>query len=121
MGVKTYQAYTMTEALAAAKRDLGADAVILETRTFSRSAMLGLRRRTICELTATSSDRAEWSAAPPRRVAQRASSAYSRAAGASATRELAEPKPGAGAGDLLRTRRLAQAIAESDERKARGA
>jgi flagellar biosynthesis protein FlhF len=96
----------MTEALAAAKRDLGADAVILETRTFRRSALMGLRRRTICELTASSSDRAEI-AAGPRRRAERAQAAYARAASA-------------GPGDLVRTRRLAQAIAESHERRARG-
>ncbi len=107
MGVRTYQAYSMTEALAAAKRDLGADAVILETRTFRRSALMGLRRRTICELTASSSDRAEIAAGPRRRAA-RAQAAYARAASA-------------GPGDLVRTRRLAQAIAESHERRARGA
>ncbi len=41
MGIKTYQAYTMAEALAAAKGDLGADAVILETRTFRRGGCSG--------------------------------------------------------------------------------
>jgi len=59
MGVKTYRAYTMAEALGTAKRDLGPDAVILETRTFKRGGLLGVGRRTIFELTATSNDRAD--------------------------------------------------------------
>ena len=57
MGVKTYQAYTMAEALDAAKRDLGADAVVLETRTFKRGGVLGLGKRAVFELTATTADR----------------------------------------------------------------
>lgn len=53
MKLKTYQAYTMAEALAAVKQDLGDSAVILNTRTFKRSRLLGLRRTTIVEVTAT--------------------------------------------------------------------
>ncbi|MHC4709622.1 MAG: hypothetical protein ACYTA3_04150 [Planctomycetota bacterium] len=52
----------MAEALGTAKRDLGPDAVILETRTFKRGGLLGVGRRTIFELTATSNDRATWRA-----------------------------------------------------------
>src|SRR5688572_28928361 len=51
--LKTYHAYTMAEALAAVKRDLGADAVILHTRSFKRGGFLGLFRRTLIEVTAT--------------------------------------------------------------------
>ena len=36
MNIKTYQAFTMAEALAAVKQDLGHDAVILHTRAFKR-------------------------------------------------------------------------------------
>lgn len=55
MNLRTYQAYTMAEALGAVKRDLGADAVILGTRTFRRRSamwMLGFGGRTIVEVTA---------------------------------------------------------------------
>ena len=63
MGVKTYQAYTMAEALDVAKRDLGANAVVLETRSFKRGGLFGLGRRSVFELTATDADRAELSTA----------------------------------------------------------
>ena len=53
MTLRTYHAYTMAEALAAAKSDLGADAVILHTRSFKRGGWFGLFRRTVIELTAT--------------------------------------------------------------------
>lgn len=56
MTVKTYQAYTMAEALAGVKHDLGAEAVILHTRTFKRGGVLGLGRKTIVEVTATPSE-----------------------------------------------------------------
>jgi len=54
--LKTYQAYTMAEALAAVKRDLGQTAVILHTRTFKRGGFLGLGRKTIVEVTATAGE-----------------------------------------------------------------
>ena len=39
MELKIYQAYTMAEALAAVKRDLGPQAVILSTRSFKRGGL----------------------------------------------------------------------------------
>ncbi|MHC4446516.1 MAG: flagellar biosynthesis protein FlhF [Planctomycetota bacterium] len=54
--LKTYHAYTMAEALAAVKRDLGPAAVILHTRTFHRGGMLGIGRKLIVEVTATAED-----------------------------------------------------------------
>jgi len=89
LGVKTYQAYTMAEALVAAKGDLGADAVILETRTFRRGGVLGVRRKTIFELTATSGDRAELSTAKRARRGTPASIGSASAAGNLAAREYA--------------------------------
>lgn len=107
MGVKTYQAYSMTEALAVAKRDLGADAVILDTRTFKRGGVLGVGRKTIFELTATNGDRAELSGrrgAGGRRPAGKAvRDAYRRGTA---------PKPS----NPEHTRRFAQALAETHER-----
>lgn len=53
MKLKTYRAYTMAEALAAVKRDLGADAVIVQTRTSRQGGLLGIGRKTIVEVTAS--------------------------------------------------------------------
>jgi flagellar biosynthesis protein FlhF len=50
--LKSYRAWTMNDALAAVKRDLGADAVILNTRTFKRGGFLRMGRRTVIEVTA---------------------------------------------------------------------
>ena len=76
MAVKTYQAYSMGEALEAAKRDLGIEATILETRSFKRGGILGFGKKTIFELTATEADRAQLShankIAKKNRVAKRA-------------------------------------------------
>lgn len=52
MKLRTYRAWTMAEALAAVKSDLGADAVILHTRSLERRGFFGLGRRTVVELTA---------------------------------------------------------------------
>ena len=120
MGVKTYQAYTMAEALDAAKRDLGADAVVLETRTFTRGGFLGLGKRPVFELTATTADRVDLSGArrePRRAVPRAARAAYARDVGAPAPDA---PRPPA-VSDGTRTRRLAQALAERHERHQRDA
>ena len=42
MSVKTYEAQTMAEAIAAVKKDLGRDAVIVKTRNFRKGGLLGL-------------------------------------------------------------------------------
>lgn len=123
MAVKTYQAYTMSEALAAAKRDLGVDAVILETRSFRRGGFLGLAKKTIFELTAAEADRAELSYAndadgalrPVKRAARQAYARAGRRASSDETRR-AEPK----LKGHLRTRRLAQALVEAHDRRRRG-
>lgn len=56
MTLRTYRAFTMTEALAAVKRDLGADAAILHTRSFRRGGIFGFGRRTVVEVTASRND-----------------------------------------------------------------
>lgn len=53
MRLKTYQAYSMAEALAAVKRDLGRDAVILHTRSFRKGGLLGMGGRQMWEITAS--------------------------------------------------------------------
>ena len=63
--LKTYKAWTMAEALAFAKRDLGEDAVILHTRTFERGGFFGFGRRVVVEITAARAE--DLPAAPARR------------------------------------------------------
>lgn len=53
MKLKTYQASSMSDALAKVKRDLGRDAVILHTRSLKRGGLLGIGARSIVEITAT--------------------------------------------------------------------
>lgn len=53
MKLKTYQAFSMSEALAAVKRDLGRDAVILHTRSFRKGGFLGMGGRQMWEITAS--------------------------------------------------------------------
>ncbi|NLX22866.1 MAG: flagellar biosynthesis protein FlhF [Phycisphaerae bacterium] len=53
MDLKTYQGSSMAEALERVKTDLGADAVILHTRTVRRGGVLGVGARNIVEITAS--------------------------------------------------------------------
>src|SRR3954471_8032430 len=53
MKTKTYRAGTMKEALAQVRRDLGGDAVILETREVRRRRLMGLGTRELIEVTAS--------------------------------------------------------------------
>ncbi|HRP61762.1 MAG TPA: flagellar biosynthesis protein FlhF [Phycisphaerales bacterium] len=106
MKLRTYQAYTMAEALAAVKRDLGAGAVILNTRTFKRGGLLGIGRKTIIEVTATPQQAPEKKHVP--QSANPTSAAAKRAYGkanASLIEEVGEI-------DRERTRKLAIALAE---------
>ncbi|MHC4064765.1 MAG: flagellar biosynthesis protein FlhF [Planctomycetota bacterium] len=52
MKLRTFQARTMAEALDQVKRQLGRDAVILHTRTFSKGGLFGLGGRPMVEITA---------------------------------------------------------------------
>lgn len=52
MRVKTFTGSSMAEALKQVKRHFGADAVILNTRTYSRGGWMGLGARTCVEITA---------------------------------------------------------------------
>ena len=53
MQLKTYRAFTLAEAVDAVKNDLGADAVILHTRTYKRGGLLGIVRRNVVEVIAS--------------------------------------------------------------------
>jgi flagellar biosynthesis protein FlhF len=57
MQLKTFQARTMTDALAKVKTDLGGGAMILHTRSVKRGGWLGLGARTYIEITATADPR----------------------------------------------------------------
>ncbi|NNF44157.1 MAG: flagellar biosynthesis protein FlhF [Phycisphaerales bacterium] len=150
MKLKTYQAYTMAEALAAVKRDLGAGAVILNTRSYQRGGLFKIGGRTIVELTATSGEDAATprpavpgASRPPRpRPARNALQAYAGGAGvtggvgltglpglpgpASRVASVAAPAlPDAVPGsdpddDGERTRRLAKAMLAQHEQRTRG-
>src|SRR5438128_12334925 len=52
MNLQTFKAPTMAECLAEVKRVLGADAVILHTRTYVIRQWLGFKRREMVEITA---------------------------------------------------------------------
>ncbi|GAB5495931.1 MAG: flagellar biosynthesis protein FlhF [Phycisphaerales bacterium] len=69
MPLKVYRARTMSEALAEVKKDLGAEAVILHTRSFKTSGLLGLGSKNMVEITAT--DDEPTAAKRPERIARR--------------------------------------------------
>jgi len=54
VNLKTYRAASIADALSQIKRDLGADAVILHTRTFKEGGWFGFRARPMVEITASS-------------------------------------------------------------------
>ncbi len=58
MTLKTYRAASMAEALAEVKKDLGADAVILHTRSYRVGGFAGIGARTVVEITASADSRA---------------------------------------------------------------
>ncbi|MFM2164749.1 MAG: hypothetical protein RL325_1186 [Planctomycetota bacterium] len=142
MKLKTYQAWTMGEALDFVKSDLGSDAVILHTRTFERGGFFGLGRRTVVEITAARSQDIPAKAprpevrsareAAPVSAARTGSDALRAAAAAraygSAPRTGGESAPASGAAnqdaplnmdlERERTRRWAQAMAIALERSA---
>jgi len=63
MKLKTYRAASIADALGEIKADLGADAVILHTRTFKAGGVFGLGARKVFEITATTPE----AVSPPRR------------------------------------------------------
>ncbi len=125
MSLKNYRAFTMAEALAAVKSDLGPDAIVLHTRTFTQGGFLGFGKKMVVEVTAAAAS----DMAPPPKVEERASRRGDavRAYGASAISTRVAPTtptaavPPAESGSLNldreRTRLLAQAMAVKLERE----
>ena len=104
--LKTFRAYSINEAIEAVREDLGPNAVILHTRTLTkRSGLFGLFRRTIAEVIA--SDAAESAPAPRPMGSAAASRAYAATQPNEETLDL----------DRVRTKRLAQAMNEREERR----
>lgn len=138
MKLKTYQAWTMAEALEFVKSDLGGDAVILHTRTFERGGFFGLGRRSVVEITAarakdmprvearaSRSEAASVAAAAPPMHAAHAGEAHRMSAAARAygvaAPAMGEARPSAVLdmdSEREKTRRLAQAMAISLEKQA---
>ena len=52
MNIRTFQAPSMPEVLAKVKGELGTDAVILHTRSFTRGGVMGFMKQTVVEVTA---------------------------------------------------------------------
>ncbi len=71
MPLKVYRARSMTDALAEVKKDLGADAVILHTRSYKSPGILGLGSRSMFEITATN-DQPELAKRPERKALREA-------------------------------------------------
>lgn len=120
MNLKTFTARSMGEALAAVRRHVGADAVILHTRTYHRGGILGLGSRQVVEVTAVDGQEyAKRRPAParqrpgPSRPGRRAQTGSRQAARTIPEAPAGEEAPGAqgAAGDLIR-RTYAAARAE---------
>lgn len=133
MTLKTYKAYSMAQALAAVRQDLGPQAVILHTRTFKAGGFLGLGRRAVVEVTARSGEEPTSAKSRPAatRQGQAAKRAYQQVAVVkqpagrqeersigSATKASRSPEKGEPVvSDRERTRRLALAMAEKHDRE----
>lgn len=126
MSLRNYRAFTMTEALAAVRSDLGADAVIIHTRTFTQGGFLGIGKRSVIEVTASRADEvAAKQTRAPKSIAQPvAQPVVSRAYRAASSVVAADP-PARASDEVLpdrhRTRLLAQAMAVTLERDRREA
>lgn len=96
MNLKTYRASTIADALAQVKREMGADAVILHTRTYKRGGWFGFGGRPVVEITASTSV----NIAPGRRAREehRPSGAQGGVIGAGASREAVRRAYGAPVG-----------------------
>ncbi|MCA9284776.1 MAG: flagellar biosynthesis protein FlhF [Phycisphaerales bacterium] len=139
MQLRTYHADTVADALDAIKRDLGADALILQTRSFRRGGILGIGARTVIEITATvapprtapadplapngAARSARTKASPasaPNGAASRSSVDPSAGTAMRAYRQAASPPIVDASSSLVvdreRTRRLAMAMLEQQER-----
>jgi len=118
MNLKTYQANTMAEVLALLRKDLGRDAVILNTRTVRKGGILGFRARNVVEVTATSGVQVLH---PEQRKKLLKAEAQPRAAGS----ESAGPVVAAGVGvpvdhlkqELALVRRMVQELLDQNHRQ----
>jgi flagellar biosynthesis protein FlhF len=116
LSVRTYKAYSLAEALAAVRQDLGVNAVILRTRSTRQGGILGIGRRTVVEVIAQSGDAHDRAARFATPGAAKAGTGE-RAAARRAYAATAGPSQAPALSDRERTKRLAQAILERHERE----
>jgi flagellar biosynthesis protein FlhF len=112
MNLQTFKATTMAQALSQVKHTLGADAVILHTRTYQRRHWMGLRCREVVEITAGKGNRSAKGDHPaPRRPrpAPQIPAAYRAVASSSAAAQHS-PKPSPPGQQLLQTPAAGHAI-----------
>ncbi|MCH9021334.1 MAG: flagellar biosynthesis protein FlhF, partial [Planctomycetes bacterium] len=76
MKVRTFRAGSMPQALAQVKRDLGPDAVIVNTRTFKQGGLFGLGRQRIIEISARRAPGSPYESRRSDLVGQRINRAY---------------------------------------------
>ena len=118
--LRTYKAFTQEEAFEAARSDLGAELVVVQSRRIRRKGLLGIWQRPIVELTVSlpAPESVGLPVAERARTAQ-ASTAYATTAAASKTATLTSEVPAELDMDLERTktRRLAQALMVKLERE----
>ena len=112
--LRTYKAFTHDEAFEAARNDLGADLLVVQSRRLRRRGLLGIWQRPIVELTVSVPEPtpgSQSSGAPSGEVAVRASRAYG---SVPSPGSVAESSPTAAPLDMdlerAKTRRLAQAL-----------
>ncbi len=105
--LKTYRALSMAAALAEVKKDLGSDAVIVNTRTLRSGGVLGLGARNVIEITASAGAPRPATQAGPGRQAPRPPAAIAPSAPARAPAgSMVEARPAASArpAEALRAR-----------------
>jgi len=91
MNLKTYRAYSMADALTAVKRDLGPDAVILNTRSTKKGGFLGIGKATIVEVVAMPADEAAKVKPKPRQRPVNSAPAMKAYSGASRQQRAHDP------------------------------
>ena len=107
--LKTYRALSMAAALTEVKKDLGADAVIVNTRTLRAGGVLGIGARNVIEITASPGPpRAANAASQPRRPESARERLTSQASGRAAPQPSTAPRPTA---DRLAEPRQARRVA----------
>lgn len=121
MRLKTYRAYSLQEAIEAVQRDLGPDAMILHTRSYSKRGLFQLLRRNIVEVIASDAEEKPEPEGLLRHVLPNEVAAGRAYRTNSVSNDEDPSEPDEAPGEILdidstRTRRLAQALSVRQER-----